>query len=77
MGGEALCPVKAQCPKAGGCEGRELGVGGGVGEHPHISRGRQIGIGDFRESGNSKGYNMDINKYFLCVMGMTGIELHP
>ena len=27
MGGEALCPVKAQCPSVGECQDREVGVG--------------------------------------------------
>jgi hypothetical protein len=39
MRGEALGPVKAQCPSVGECQGREVGVDGWVGEHPHRSRG--------------------------------------
>jgi hypothetical protein len=31
----------------------EVGVGGWVEEHPHRSRGRQDGIGDFREGGET------------------------
>jgi hypothetical protein len=32
MGGEALGPVKAQCPSVGECQDQEAGVGGlGVG----------------------------------------------
>jgi hypothetical protein len=30
MGGEALGPVKAQCPSVGECQGGEAGVGGGA-----------------------------------------------
>ena len=41
MGGEALGPVKAQCPSVGECQGRKTGMDGGVGEHPH----RGIGMG--------------------------------
>jgi hypothetical protein len=41
MGGEALGPVKAQCPSVGGCQGGEVGVGGWLGEHPHRSRRRR------------------------------------
>ena len=43
MEGEALGPVKAQCTSVGECQGREVGVGGWVGEHPHRSRGRGRG----------------------------------
>jgi hypothetical protein len=32
-------------------EGREVGVGGWVEEHPHRSRGREDGIEGFREGG--------------------------
>jgi hypothetical protein len=44
MGEEALCPVKVQCSIVGECQGREAGVSGLVGEHPHRSRGRVDGI---------------------------------
>jgi len=44
MGGEALGPANAQCPSVGKCQGREVGVGGGVEEHPHKSRGREDGM---------------------------------
>jgi hypothetical protein len=37
MGGEALGPVKAQCPSVGECQGREAGVG------ELVSRGRGRG----------------------------------
>jgi hypothetical protein len=43
MGGEALGPVKAQCPSVGECQGSQMGVGGWVGKHPHRSRGDRIG----------------------------------
>ena len=34
-----------------GTEGREVGVDRWVEEHPHRSRGREDGIGGFREEG--------------------------
>ncbi|EAA20077.1 hypothetical protein [Plasmodium yoelii yoelii] len=51
MGGEALSPVKIQCPSVGKYQGREAGVGGCVGKHPHRSRVRVHGI---RDSGARK-----------------------
>jgi hypothetical protein len=47
MGGEALVPVKTQCPSVEECQGREAGVGG------LVSRGRGDGIGGFLR-GNQK-----------------------
>ena len=44
MGGEALIHVKARCSSVGECKGREVGVSGQVGEHPHRSRGMKKGI---------------------------------
>ena len=38
-------PVKARFPSVGEYQGREVGVGGWVREHPHRSRGRGNGIG--------------------------------
>jgi hypothetical protein len=38
MGGEALGPVKAQCPSVGECQGGEVEVGGRVG-NTHIEAG--------------------------------------
>ena len=49
MGREALGHVKAQCPSVEECQGREVGVGGWVEEHPHRSRGREDVIGCFQE----------------------------
>jgi hypothetical protein len=43
MGGEALGPMKAQCPSVGECQDGEVGVGRWVGEHPHRSRGWGMG----------------------------------
>jgi len=42
MGGEALGPMKTQCPSVGECQGQEAGVGG------LVSMGRGEGIGVFR-----------------------------
>jgi hypothetical protein len=48
MGGEALGLVKARCHSVGVYQGGEAGVGGGtVGEHPHRSRRKEVGIGSF------------------------------
>jgi hypothetical protein len=50
---EAFGPVKApQMPQCRGIEGREVGVGGWVEEHPHRSRGREDGIGGLWEGRN-------------------------
>ena len=49
MGGEALGPVKAQCPSVGECQGREAGVG------ELVSRGSGEGIGVFLERKLGKG----------------------
>jgi hypothetical protein len=44
MGGEDLSPMKARCPIVGQLGGREVVVGGWVGEHPHRSKeGDRIG----------------------------------
>ena len=40
MGGETLCPMKAQCPSVGECQGSEKGAGMLVGKHSHKSKGR-------------------------------------
>lgn len=42
-GGGALGPVKSQGASIGEYQGREAGMGGCVGEHPHGSRGRVMG----------------------------------
>jgi hypothetical protein len=47
VGGEALGPVKAQCPSVGECQDREAGVSG------LVSRGRGYGVGGFCR-GNEK-----------------------
>ena len=47
MRGENLGPGKDPCPSVGECQGREMGVGGLVGEHPHRSRRREHRIGGF------------------------------
>jgi hypothetical protein len=55
MGGEALGPVKTQCPSVGECQGNEVDMSGWVGEHPHRSKRRGYGIGGFQGRGISKG----------------------
>ena len=65
MGGEALGPGKTQCPSVGVCQGREVGVGRWVGEHPHRSRGKDDGMEDSRGQGKpGKGttFEMQIKK---------------
>jgi hypothetical protein len=46
LGGEALDPVKDQCPSVGECQDGEAEEGGWMEEHPHRNRGRGDGIGD-------------------------------
>jgi hypothetical protein len=41
MGGEALVPVKAQCPSVRECQAQEVGIAG------LLRRGRRYGIGGF------------------------------
>ena len=41
-------------------EGREVGVGGWVGEHPHRSRVGEHGIGSFRGRGLGKGITFEM-----------------
>ena len=62
MGGEVLSPIKAQYkPQYRGTEGREIGVGGWVEEHPHWSRGKGEGTGGFREKGKlGKGITLEM-----------------
>jgi hypothetical protein len=46
MGGEALGPVKALYPSVGEFQGKEVGVGGWVEEHPQRGKGeRESGMG--------------------------------
>ena len=51
MGGEALCPLKAVCPKVGECQGQEVGVGGLV----RKGRGEGIARGFISEGNHGKG----------------------
>jgi hypothetical protein len=60
MGGEVLGPVKAQCPSVGECQGREVGVGGWVEEHPHRSRGRRGWDRRFLEGKLGKGIAFEV-----------------
>jgi len=56
VGGEDLGPVKAPCPSEGTVRARRWeGIGGWLGEHPHRSRGRRNGIGDFRRGNWERG----------------------
>jgi hypothetical protein len=54
LGGATLVSGKPQCLSVGEYQGREAGMGVWVGEHPHIFRGREDGIGVFWR-GNRKG----------------------
>jgi hypothetical protein len=49
VGGEVFAPVKAQCPSAGKCQDREVGMGG------LVSRGIGDGIGSFCRGNVEKG----------------------
>jgi hypothetical protein len=51
MGGEALDPVKVECPNVGEFQDRGVGVGG------LVSRGRRGGIGGFQKE-TRKGDNI-------------------
>jgi hypothetical protein len=55
MGREAIGLVKDQFPRVGEFEGSEVGVGGGVREHPHRSRGRGDRIGDVQRRKQERG----------------------
>ena len=52
---EALCSVMALCPSVVECEGRDVGLGGLVGEHPHRPTGKRDGIGGFTWEGYNRG----------------------
>jgi hypothetical protein len=49
MGGEALGPMKVQCPSVGECQDQEVGVGG------LVSRGRGERIGGFLNGNREEG----------------------
>ena len=65
LGEEALDPVKARCPGVGECEGKKVGVGEWVGEHPHKSR-RWDGRGCFRVGKFEKGITFEIQISKIC-----------
>jgi hypothetical protein len=48
VGGAVLGPEGLQCYSVGECQGRKVGVGGLVGEHPHRGMGRRVGVGGSR-----------------------------
>ena len=50
MGGKAIGPVKALCPRVGECQGQEAGVGGLVSRR----RGEGIGGGGFQRGNHLK-----------------------
>jgi hypothetical protein len=52
--GEALGPMKAQCPSVGKCQDRKAGVGG------LLSRGRGHRIGGFLEGKQGKGITFEM-----------------
>jgi hypothetical protein len=60
MGGEAIGPVKAQCPSVGEYQDVEAGVGRWEEEHPHKSRRRADGIGGFLWGGLGKGLTFEM-----------------
>ena len=66
-GGEALGPVKVQCPSVGECQGEEAGVGGWMGMGAPVwkqgERGWEMG---FLEEKLGKGitFEMQISKIF-------------
>jgi hypothetical protein len=47
--------VKARFPSVGEYQGRKVGVGGWVREHPHRNRGRGYGIGGLQRGNQEKG----------------------
>jgi hypothetical protein len=51
MGGKALGPVKAQCPREGECQGQEVGVGGLVSR----GRGKRVGESVFQRGNQERG----------------------
>ena len=55
MGEEDIGTVKARCSSVGECQGREAGVGGCVGEHPHRSREEGNGIEGFQKGNWERG----------------------
>jgi hypothetical protein len=62
MGGHSFGPEKALCPSVWEYQGREVGVGGWVGEDPGRSRGRENGIGGFWRGIQERGYFWNVNK---------------
>jgi hypothetical protein len=54
VGGKALGPVKAQCPRVGECQGKEVGVAGWVEDHTYRSR-EGGGIGNFVRGNQERG----------------------
>ena len=54
MEGEALDPVKAQCPSIGECQDREMGVSGCVGAQGEGGDG----IGGFRRGNQERGKHL-------------------
>jgi hypothetical protein len=59
-GGEALGPVKAQSPSVGEFEGREVGVGGWVGEHLIEAGGGGMGHRGFGGGKLGKGITFEM-----------------
>ena len=54
MGGEALGPEKAQFPRVGECQDREVGVGG------LVTKGWGNGIGGFRRGSQEREITIEI-----------------
>ena len=58
MGGEALGPVKAQCPSIGECQDGKAEVGGWDREAPSSNQGEGNGIGVFQRGNQERRYHL-------------------
>jgi hypothetical protein len=58
VGGEALGPESAWCPRVGECHSRKTEVHGWVGEHPHRCRWTGDGIGVFQREDLERGKHL-------------------
>ena len=58
VGGEALGPEGALYPSVEECQGRKMGMGGWVWEHPQRGKGMRDEIGCFRKGDLEKGKHL-------------------